>query len=100
MVGASLIIPLAARIAKPSTKVPEPQGDVSSFFEQFEAWFEFDLILVPTVLLDESRRCNCMKCTESRAASIYVWLNVAFASRAETLGRSQLIIWPMCLKMC
>ncbi len=72
-------------------KVPEPWGAIAGYTEQLEDWFEFDQIL-PHTVSDEVRRCDCMKFADSTAASMYVWLDVASASRAETLGCSQLIV--------
>ncbi len=69
-------------MTNPSTKIPVwgEYTDVSIV----QYWLKFDDRKAITVL-DGSRKCDCMKFADSMAASRYVWLDVASASRAETL---------------
>ncbi len=69
-------------MTNPSTKIPVLVENADVSIVQY--WLTFDDKKAITIL-DESRKCDCMKFADSMAASRYVWLDVASASRAETL---------------
>ncbi len=71
-------------MTKPSMKSPEPWGDGVVSTGQFG-----DRSITFITRLDGLRRCDWMKFADSTAASIYVLLDVASASRADRLSHDQ-----------